>query len=169
MSGGGNLIAFDLGSAQAAFAFLNALEIIDISNNLGDAKSMATHPTTTTHRPSARTSGWRSVSPPAGSASPSASKESRISPATSARPGPGLKERGRPARGRARRPPFLFRPASERLARRDLGPRRRRLLGRQLIDPRAVFAGDADAAVGFDHLRLLVLAEGGEDAGDAFW
>jgi O-succinylhomoserine sulfhydrylase len=51
MSGGGNLIAFDLGSAQAAFAFLNALEIIDISNNLGDAKSMATHPTTTTHRP----------------------------------------------------------------------------------------------------------------------
>jgi O-succinylhomoserine sulfhydrylase len=51
MSGGGNLIAFDLGSAKAAFAFLNALEIIDISNNLGDAKSMATHPTTTTHRP----------------------------------------------------------------------------------------------------------------------
>jgi O-succinylhomoserine sulfhydrylase len=51
MSGGGNLIAFDLGSPEAAFAFLNALEIIDISNNLGDAKSMATHPTTTTHRP----------------------------------------------------------------------------------------------------------------------
>jgi O-succinylhomoserine sulfhydrylase len=51
MSGGGNLIAFDLGSAAAAFAFLNALELVDISNNLGDAKSMATHPTTTTHRP----------------------------------------------------------------------------------------------------------------------
>lgn len=50
MSGGGTLIAFDLGSREAAFAFLNALELIDISNNLGDAKSMATHPTTTTHR-----------------------------------------------------------------------------------------------------------------------
>jgi O-succinylhomoserine sulfhydrylase len=50
MSGGGSLIAFDLGSQAAAFAFLNALQMIDISNNLGDAKSMATHPTTTTHR-----------------------------------------------------------------------------------------------------------------------
>ncbi|HEY2481060.1 MAG TPA: PLP-dependent transferase, partial [Caulobacteraceae bacterium] len=50
MSGGGTLVAFDLGSQDAAFAFLNALEVIDISNNLGDAKSMATHPTTTTHR-----------------------------------------------------------------------------------------------------------------------
>ncbi len=50
MSGGGNIMAFDLGSQEAAFNFLNALEIVDISNNLGDAKSMATHPTTTTHR-----------------------------------------------------------------------------------------------------------------------
>jgi len=50
MGGGGNLIAFDLGSRDAAFRFLNALEIVDISNNLGDAKSMATHPCTTTHR-----------------------------------------------------------------------------------------------------------------------
>ena len=50
MSGGGSLIAFDLGSREAAFAFLNALELLDIANNLGDAKSMATHPTTTTHR-----------------------------------------------------------------------------------------------------------------------
>jgi O-succinylhomoserine sulfhydrylase len=50
MSGGGSLVAFDLGSRAAAFAFLNALRLIDISNNLGDAKSMATHPTTTTHR-----------------------------------------------------------------------------------------------------------------------
>ena len=56
MSGGGNqkggstLIAFDLGSREAAFRFLNALELVDISNNLGDAKSMATHPPTTTHR-----------------------------------------------------------------------------------------------------------------------
>ncbi|HEY1425342.1 MAG TPA: O-succinylhomoserine sulfhydrylase [Caulobacteraceae bacterium] len=50
MIGGGNLIAFDLGSREAAFRFLNALSIVDISNNLGDARSMATHPTTTTHR-----------------------------------------------------------------------------------------------------------------------
>lgn len=50
MTTGGTLVAFDLGSKAAAFAFLNALEIIDISNNLGDAKSLATHPATTTHR-----------------------------------------------------------------------------------------------------------------------
>ncbi|MFI4933912.1 MAG: O-succinylhomoserine sulfhydrylase [Caulobacterales bacterium] len=50
MIGGGNLIAFDLGTREAAFNFLNALELVDISNNLGDARSMATHPTTTTHR-----------------------------------------------------------------------------------------------------------------------
>jgi O-succinylhomoserine sulfhydrylase len=50
MIGGGNLVAFDLGSREAAFNFLNALNLVDISNNLGDARSMATHPTTTTHR-----------------------------------------------------------------------------------------------------------------------
>ena len=50
MSGGGNVIAFDLGGREAAWRFLNALEILDISNNLGDTKSMATHPCTTTHR-----------------------------------------------------------------------------------------------------------------------
>lgn len=50
MTGGGTVIALDLGSREAAFKFLNALEIVDISNNLGDAKSMATHPPTTTHR-----------------------------------------------------------------------------------------------------------------------
>ena len=50
MSGGGTVVALDLGSREAAFKFLNALEIVDISNNLGDAKSMATHPPTTTHR-----------------------------------------------------------------------------------------------------------------------
>ncbi|MFO1015825.1 MAG: O-succinylhomoserine sulfhydrylase [Caulobacteraceae bacterium] len=50
MAGGGSLIAFDLGSQEAAWRFLNAMQLIDISNNLGDAKSMATHPTTTTHR-----------------------------------------------------------------------------------------------------------------------
>ena len=50
MTGGGNVIAFDLGSREAAWRFLDSLEIVDISNNLGDAKSMATHPSTTTHR-----------------------------------------------------------------------------------------------------------------------
>ncbi|MDX9998739.1 MAG: O-succinylhomoserine sulfhydrylase [Phenylobacterium sp.] len=50
MSGGGNVVAFDLGDQAAAWRFLDALEICDISNNLGDAKSMATHPWTTTHR-----------------------------------------------------------------------------------------------------------------------
>ncbi|MEE9544134.1 MAG: PLP-dependent transferase, partial [Rhodospirillales bacterium] len=34
---------------EAAFGFLDALELIDISNNLGDAKSLITHPATTTH------------------------------------------------------------------------------------------------------------------------
>ena len=50
MISGGTLIAFDLGSQAAAFNMLNRLQIVDISNNLGDARSMATHPTTTTHR-----------------------------------------------------------------------------------------------------------------------
>ena len=50
MQGGGTVVAMDLGSQTAAFNFLNALNIVDISNNLGDARSMATHPTTTTHR-----------------------------------------------------------------------------------------------------------------------
>jgi O-succinylhomoserine sulfhydrylase len=50
MSGPGNVVAFDLGTRERAWAFLDALGIVDISNNLGDAKSMATHPCTTTHR-----------------------------------------------------------------------------------------------------------------------
>jgi len=50
MTGGSNIIAFDVGDARAAFNVLNALELVDISNNLGDAKSLATHPWTTTHR-----------------------------------------------------------------------------------------------------------------------
>jgi O-succinylhomoserine sulfhydrylase len=50
MSGGGTVIAIDLGSKEAAFRFLNALEIVGLSNNLADAKSLATHPSTTTHR-----------------------------------------------------------------------------------------------------------------------
>ena len=50
MSGGGTVVAVDLGAKAAAFNVLNALEIIDISNNLADAKSLITHPSTTTHR-----------------------------------------------------------------------------------------------------------------------
>jgi len=50
MSGPGNVVAFDLGDRASAWRFLDALAIVDISNNLGDAKSMATHPCTTTHR-----------------------------------------------------------------------------------------------------------------------
>ena len=50
MTGGGSLLALDLGDRARAFNFLNALKLVDISNNLGDAKSMATHPSTTTHR-----------------------------------------------------------------------------------------------------------------------
>ena len=51
MGSGGTLVAFDLkGGKNAAFRFMNALEIIKISNNLGDAKSIVTHPATTTHQ-----------------------------------------------------------------------------------------------------------------------
>ena len=50
MEAGGTIMAFDLGSRSKAFAFLNALQIVDISNNLADAKSLAVHPSTTTHR-----------------------------------------------------------------------------------------------------------------------
>ena len=51
MSHGGSIVAFDLpGGQAAAFSFLNALEMIDISNNLGDAKTLITHPATTTHQ-----------------------------------------------------------------------------------------------------------------------
>ncbi|MEO6789354.1 MAG: PLP-dependent transferase, partial [Ornithinibacter sp.] len=49
--GGGTVVTFDVvGGKEGAFAFLNALDIIDISNNLGDTKSLTTHPATTTHR-----------------------------------------------------------------------------------------------------------------------
>ena len=50
MTGGGTVVAFDVGTREAAWNFLDKLAIVDISNNLGDAKSMATHPSTTTHR-----------------------------------------------------------------------------------------------------------------------
>jgi O-succinylhomoserine sulfhydrylase len=51
MSGGGTLVAFEVeGGKAAAFAAANALSIVGISNNLGDAKSLITHPETTTHQ-----------------------------------------------------------------------------------------------------------------------
>lgn len=50
MKNGGTMIAFEVGNNKnEAFKFLNALQIIDISNNLGDSKSLITHPATTTH------------------------------------------------------------------------------------------------------------------------
>jgi O-succinylhomoserine sulfhydrylase len=51
MGSGGTLLAFDVaGGKEAAFRLMNALRIVKISNNLGDAKSIATHPATTTHQ-----------------------------------------------------------------------------------------------------------------------
>lgn len=51
MLGGGTVVTFAIdGGKEDAFQMMNALELVDISNNLGDAKSMTTHPATTTHR-----------------------------------------------------------------------------------------------------------------------
>jgi O-succinylhomoserine sulfhydrylase len=51
MTGGGTVVTFEIdGGKDEAFAVMNALRVVDISNNLGDAKSMVTHPATTTHR-----------------------------------------------------------------------------------------------------------------------
>ncbi len=51
MTGGSTLIAFEVkGGKKAAFAFQDALQLVRISNNLGDAKSLITHPATTTHQ-----------------------------------------------------------------------------------------------------------------------
>jgi O-succinylhomoserine sulfhydrylase len=50
MSGGGTMVTFEVnGGKDGAFRLMNALRIITISNNLGDARSLATHPATTTH------------------------------------------------------------------------------------------------------------------------
>jgi O-succinylhomoserine sulfhydrylase len=57
MSGGGTVLTVETpgdgtpaGARRAAFAFLDALRVVDISNNLGDTRSLACHPATTTHR-----------------------------------------------------------------------------------------------------------------------
>ncbi len=51
MSAGGSVVSIELDGGKAgAFRFLNRLGLFDISNNLGDAKSLVTHPATTTHQ-----------------------------------------------------------------------------------------------------------------------
>jgi O-succinylhomoserine sulfhydrylase len=51
MSGGGTTIGFKVkGDKSKTFKVMNALRVIDISNNLGDSKSLITHPSSTTHR-----------------------------------------------------------------------------------------------------------------------
>ena len=51
MSDFGSLVTFSLeGGKERCFKFMNALNLIDISNNLGDSKSLMTHPATTTHQ-----------------------------------------------------------------------------------------------------------------------
>lgn len=51
MDGGGGVVAFEVGGGKkSAFKLANTLKLIDISNNLGDAKSLITHPETTTHQ-----------------------------------------------------------------------------------------------------------------------
>ena len=50
MGAGGTVLAIDVGSKKQAFLMMNTLEIILISNNLGDSKSIITHPETTTHQ-----------------------------------------------------------------------------------------------------------------------
>ena len=51
MTGGSTLLTFKLdGGQSAAFRFLNALNLVSITNNLGDSKSLVTHPGTTTHQ-----------------------------------------------------------------------------------------------------------------------
>ncbi len=50
MAAGGTLVSFEIdGATDGAFSALNRLQIVDISNNLGDSKSLITHPSTTTH------------------------------------------------------------------------------------------------------------------------
>ena len=51
MRDGGTIVTIDVeGGREEAFRFLDAMQIIDISNNLGDSKTLATHPATTTHQ-----------------------------------------------------------------------------------------------------------------------
>ncbi|MGI4955365.1 MAG: O-succinylhomoserine sulfhydrylase [Janthinobacterium lividum] len=49
MTAGGTMVTFELADREAAFAAMNGFQLIAVSNNLGDSKSLATHPATTTH------------------------------------------------------------------------------------------------------------------------
>ena len=49
MTATGPVFAFDVGSRETAFAVLDALELIDLSNNIGDSRSLMCHPASTTH------------------------------------------------------------------------------------------------------------------------
>jgi O-succinylhomoserine sulfhydrylase len=50
MSAGGTVVTFEVSGGKAgAFKVMNAFQLIAVSNNLGDSKSLATHPATTTH------------------------------------------------------------------------------------------------------------------------
>jgi len=49
MTATGPIFAFDVGNRETAFAILDALELVDISNNIGDARSLMCHPASTTH------------------------------------------------------------------------------------------------------------------------
>jgi O-succinylhomoserine sulfhydrylase len=51
MSGGGGVVCFEIdGGKKEAFKVAKSVKLIDVSNNLGDAKSLITHPATTTHQ-----------------------------------------------------------------------------------------------------------------------
>lgn len=50
MTAGGTILTIDVGDKAAAFDFVDGLELCDISNNIGDSKTLVTHPATTTHR-----------------------------------------------------------------------------------------------------------------------
>ena len=50
MKGGGTIVVLEIeGDKESTFAFVDGLSLFDISNNLGDTKSLVTHPATTTH------------------------------------------------------------------------------------------------------------------------
>jgi len=50
MASGGTILTVDVGDKERAFTFVDGLELCDISNNIGDTKTLVTHPATTTHR-----------------------------------------------------------------------------------------------------------------------
>ena len=80
MRGGSTLVAFEVkGGKAAAFRFQDALKLIRISNNLGDAKSLITHPATTTHQRLTRSSAPSSASATGSCGSPAGSSIPTIS------------------------------------------------------------------------------------------